>query len=105
MTKIEELSQTYMKDVELASSKQKFGFFSIPPSAFAGNTTFEQKTGTPLVISQPKKTKMVKSRHKNEIFFQACVLQECLRKHFFPIHNTKLETLTWIQEKPIVNDR
>jgi hypothetical protein len=54
MTKIEELAQTYMKDVELASSKQKFGFFSIPPSAFAGNTSFEQKNSTSFFISVQK---------------------------------------------------
>ncbi len=46
MTKKEELIQTYMKDVESTSAKQKFGFFSMPASAFAGSTTFEQKTGT-----------------------------------------------------------
>lgn len=105
MTKIEELAQTYMKDVELASSKQKFGFFSIPPSAFAGNTTFEQKKGTALFIFQSKKTKLEKSGQKNETSFQACVLLAYLRRHIFPTHNTKLKTLTWIQEKPIVNDR
>ena len=104
MTKIEELAQTYMEDVELASSKQKFGFFSIPPSAFAGNTTFEQKKGTTLFIFQSKKTKLVKSGQKNETSFQACVLLAYLRKHIFCTHNTKL-TLTWTQEKPIVNDR
>ena len=54
MTKIEELAQTYMKDVELASAKQKFGFFSIPPTAFAVNTSFEQKNSTSLFISVQK---------------------------------------------------
>ena len=46
MSKIEELTQSYMKDIELASSKQKFGFFNIPPSAFSGSATFQQKLGT-----------------------------------------------------------
>jgi hypothetical protein len=44
MSKIEELKTTYMKDVELASSKPKFGFFNMPPSVSAGDSTFPQKT-------------------------------------------------------------
>jgi hypothetical protein len=36
MSKIEELKQTYLKDVDLAASKSKFGFFSIPPPVFSG---------------------------------------------------------------------
>lgn len=45
MSKKEELMKTYMSDIELSSSKQKFGFFSIPASVFAGNMEFEQKKG------------------------------------------------------------
>lgn len=45
MSKKEELMKTYMSDVELSSSKQKFGFFSVPPSVFAGSMEFEQKKG------------------------------------------------------------
>lgn len=37
MSKKEELKATYMKDVELASSKSKFGFFTIPPPVSAGD--------------------------------------------------------------------
>lgn len=55
MSKIEDLKQTYMKDVDIAASKQKFGYFSMPPSAFAGSTTFEQKKSIiPLIFSLKK---------------------------------------------------
>ena len=47
MAKIEEIKQTYLKDVETAGGKSKFGFFSIPPSATAGFNAFEQKKGIP----------------------------------------------------------
>lgn len=67
MSKKEELLQTYMKDVDSTSSKQKFGFFSMPASAFAGSTTFEQKTGTNKINIQFIKMTMAKSRHSKEI--------------------------------------
>jgi hypothetical protein len=35
MSKKEELKQTYLKDVDLAASKSKFGFFNIPAPVFA----------------------------------------------------------------------
>lgn len=70
MSKKEELKQTYMKDVELASSKQKFGYFSMPPSAFAGSTTFEQKKSNIFINDQFKGIKMENLKHNKGTFSQ-----------------------------------
>jgi len=59
-----------MNDVEQTSSKQKFGYFSMPPSAFAGNTTFEQKQGISIFYSSLKELKWKsKNRRKKHIFW------------------------------------
>lgn len=38
----------------MTSSKPKFGYFSMPPSAFAGHTSFEQKTSNKFINSVQK---------------------------------------------------
>lgn len=43
MSKIEDIKTQYLKDSDMISSKQRFGFFSIPPNANTCNTEFEQK--------------------------------------------------------------
>lgn len=55
MSKKEELIKTYINDLEAASSKQKFGFFSIPPSPFAGSISFENKTSNHHINSSYKR--------------------------------------------------
>ena len=45
MSKIEEIRNDYLKDADSHGSKNKFGFFSMPPCATAGHNAFEQKTG------------------------------------------------------------
>lgn len=43
MPKMEELKSQYLKDVDMMSSKPRFGFFSILPTATAGISTLETK--------------------------------------------------------------
>lgn len=43
MSKIEDLKQTYIKDADMMASKPRFGYFSIPPTATAGDNAFEVK--------------------------------------------------------------
>lgn len=40
MSKIEEIRENYLKDADMLGSKSRFGFFSIPPCATAGATSF-----------------------------------------------------------------
>ena len=65
MSKIEELKNTYMKDVEVAASKSKFGFFSIPPSVSAGNTAFPQKTSIIFSLSKTYSHQKLKWKSTN----------------------------------------
>ena len=46
MPKIEELQTKYLQDADSIASKSRLGFFSLPPSATAGHTEFQQKKGT-----------------------------------------------------------
>lgn len=45
MTNFEEIRTKYMQDVATKTSKQRFGFFSLPPSSRAGNTEYFSKKG------------------------------------------------------------
>lgn len=82
MTKKEELLETYIKDVEQSSSKQKFGYFSMPPSAFAANTSFDQKKGTSIINSvQKDENGKVKTEERN-VFSGLCA-SGVLKKNYF----------------------
>lgn len=59
MPKIEEIRENYLKDADTLGSKSRFGYFSIPPCATAGATSFQTKTGMPWHM-QSKKIKTEK---------------------------------------------
>ncbi len=41
MTKVEKIKEKYVADVELMSSKSRFGYFSLLPSHTAAHTDFK----------------------------------------------------------------
>ena len=58
MTNIENLRTKYMQDTEAKSTKQRLGFFSLPPSARAANTEYLEKKGNEYIDSKPSKMTM-----------------------------------------------
>ena len=77
MANFEEIRTKYMQDVATKTSKQRFGFFSLPPSSRAANTEYFQKKGSRGDIAASKdENGRVKTKERNIYLCRVEILRE-----------------------------